>query len=365
MYTLYTIVKLCFLRIVLIIYLIKLRACEYVTVLDICQGFLLIFTMVQINSSSKLNGRNGNGGGLISSYLPTIFMVFLGSCLAVLTSHFLIFPESSHEISKHDDDYIKTKSFASTKAKRDATANASVHKASSGETTTEDRSYYDSIFKNPLKVFEDELKNMPNAPTLKAVNKEPSPPLGSGGFSTTRPQASGGLISSTSRFTNPLAKPGGGIRWPHTGPLANVETMYPLGPDFEKELEQIPATPLNISFLENVSAGHKIHERHDSVEASEHESKSVFDCDSPYGRCVYWYPSHFFSNSTVNDVKAQDGEVAVFAPENQYGKGGRFYHILETMESLLRDHKLWINMPYIGKSFSYFEFRLGQPIFTF
>jgi len=63
---------------------------------------------------------------------------------------------------------------------------------------------------------------------------------------------------------------------------------------------------------------------------------SIFDCERENGKCRYFYPSHFFTDPNVINS------------DTKHGKGSKFYYILEEMESLLQQRKLWIAMPYTG-----------------
>jgi len=66
------------------------------------------------------------------------------------------------------------------------------------------------------------------------------------------------------------------------------------------------------------------------------DSTSVFNCGGPNGRCVYFYPTHFFN------------------PE--VGEGKTFRYILEHIDELRKRNELWRNMPRIGfPTFSYNE----------
>lgn len=107
---------------------------------------------------------------------------------------------------------------------------------------------------------------------------------------------------------------------------------------------------LSISFLQNV-----LSKRSDTKEAEEddasvapRDSGNVFDCDDKVnGKCVYFYPSHFFMNDTIA-VKIGEEDGLNFRKRDQYAKGSEYYYLLEQMEDLLKERKLYLNMPYIG-----------------
>lgn len=69
---------------------------------------------------------------------------------------------------------------------------------------------------------------------------------------------------------------------------------------------------------------------------------SIFDCEGGQGLCRYFYPSHFFIDPSR--IKSTSN----FSKSSQYAKGSKFYHLLEEMETLIQERKLWLHMPYVG-----------------
>jgi hypothetical protein len=324
--------------------------------------------MVKINSSNggagKFGGRNNPAGtSRAVSYLPTIVMLILGCILATVTSHLFIFRDKTNDNTSFGAfEETGPLAFSNVSSVDRTSTTTDIEAADSVD------EYYDSIFKNPLKVYEDKLKTLPNAPAIitNTPTKGGKPPPGA--FD---PQPNGMVKRPVSKFAGgPGGRPGvQGV--PHSGPFLSAETMYPVGPNFKEEIESIPNQPLNITFLKNAAEKPKGSTKvtvngeiippsvfeiphlktgtADPKDLSESSQESIFDCDAPHGKCIYFYPSHFFSNETVKQVEEKDGKDAVIGPEGQYTKGRSFYYLLETMEALLKARKLWLNMPYIGK----------------
>ena len=86
--------------------------------------------------------------------------------------------------------------------------------------------------------------------------------------------------------------------------------------------------------LQQVKLVSSIHSKRDGVTVG--DSTSVFNCGGSNGRCVYFYPTHFFN------------------PE--VGEGKKYRYILERLDELRKRKELWRNMPRIGfPTFSYNE----------
>lgn len=127
---------------------------------------------------------------------------------------------------------------------------------------------------------------------------------------------------------NELPLPGFQSQSESLTPPININDM-----NFLKRSSMEPLLPAD-TISENVSSG--------TLNRSDEVTGSIFDCEGEQGKCRYFYPSHFFiapSNST---------NTSSFSRGSQYGKGSKFYHLLDEMESLIQQRKLWLHMPYTG-----------------
>jgi len=103
--------------------------------------------------------------------------------------------------------------------------------------------------------------------------------------------------------------------------------------------------PIHMSFLQRSSIASILPDAPNIVGLSQSDEVtggSIFDCDGGRGKCRYFYPSHFFIDpSHINSTSS-------FSNSSQYAKGSKFYHLLEEMEKLIQERKLWLHMPYVG-----------------